>query len=97
MNVKVLCTTCTITVELQLSRPCLSKSLIMRYLSVAINFLMYSIQVFSQQMFKKRGGYSYFNDEVLRLRGFFKSPWPFATILKHFKAQNKQKKGGAEQ
>ena len=25
----------------------------------------------------KGGGYSYFNDEVLRLRGFFNSPWPF--------------------
>ena len=33
---------------------------------------------FSQQIFKG-GGYSYF--EVLRLRGFFKSPWPFATVL----------------
>ena len=29
----------------------------------------------------KGGGYSYFNDEVLRLRGIFKSPWPFVTIL----------------
>ena len=64
-----LCTTCAIT--------------------VAINLLMYSIQGFSQQMFKG-DEYSYFNDEVLRLRGFFMT---FATILKHFKP--KTRGGGA--
>ena len=52
------------------------------YIHVCISEI-HVMQDLSQQMFKG-GGYMCFNDEVLRLQGFFKSPWPFANNSEAF-------------